>query len=94
MSNRKKIVSEYRRGTQKLPERIICILGIEQESYTGEERKWMLVRYLYPGSQPYLVSEFFPCDCMSMPEQVRREYDDEPGHIFWSDLTGEWLKRH
>ena len=54
----------------------------------------MLVRYLYPGSQPYLVSEFFPCDCMSMPEQVRREYDDEPGHIFWSDLTGEWLKRH
>ena len=94
MSNRKKIVSEYRHGTQRLPERIICILGIEQKSYTGKERKWMLVRYLYLGSQPYLASEFFPCDCMNLPERVRREYDDEPGHIFWSDLAGAWLKHH
>ena len=54
----------------------------------------MLVRYLYPGSQPYLASEFFPCDCMNLPEKVKREYSDEQGYVFWNDLAGEWLKRH
>jgi len=92
MSNRKKIVSECMHGTQRLPERIVCILDIEQKSYIGEERKWVLIRCLYPDPQPYLSNEFFPCDCMNFPEKVRRECSDEQGYAFWNDLVGEWLK--